>query len=75
MKKQRVRVPLVQEPYDVKGRFRFLPPAHVHVTGSYALGTCTKPDVTVDLTLEIPKVRVPGVLFEVSRDFKETSLK
>ena len=56
MEKAGVEVPIRQVPYQVKGRFRFLPPAEVHVIGSYALGTSIKPNVTVDLAVEMPKV-------------------
>ena len=53
-----VKVPIRQVPYHVKGHFQFLPPAEVHLIGSYALGTCIKPNVTVDLAVEIPRVCV-----------------
>ncbi len=56
VKKLKVKVPLVHEPSQVKGRFRFLPPRDVHVTGSFARSTCIKPNVSVDLVLVIPKV-------------------
>uniref|UniRef100_A0A8C2UM31 Nucleolar protein 6 n=1 Tax=Chinchilla lanigera TaxID=34839 RepID=A0A8C2UM31_CHILA len=50
-----VRVPLHQVPYAVKGSFRFLPPAQVTVVGSYLLGTCTRPDINVDMALTMPR--------------------
>uniref|UniRef100_A0A8C3XAI9 Nucleolar protein 6 n=1 Tax=Catagonus wagneri TaxID=51154 RepID=A0A8C3XAI9_9CETA len=50
-----VRVPLHQVPYTVKGCFRFLPPAQVTVVGSYLLGTCVRPDISVDVALTMPR--------------------
>ncbi|XP_048360668.1 nucleolar protein 6-like isoform X2 [Sphaerodactylus townsendi] len=50
-----VKVPLVQVPFCVKGRFRFLPPVSVKVMGSYLLGTCIKPAVNVDVALTMPR--------------------
>lgn len=52
-----VRVPLHQVPYTVKGCFQFLPPAQVTVVGSYLLGTCIRPDISVDVALTMPRVR------------------
>ncbi|XP_015283672.1 PREDICTED: nucleolar protein 6 [Gekko japonicus] len=50
-----VKVPLVQVPFSVKGRFHFLPPVSVKVVGSYLLGTCIKPEVNVDVALTMPR--------------------
>ncbi|KAM9096445.1 nucleolar protein 6 [Sarcophilus harrisii] len=50
-----VRVPFIQKPYSVKGRFQFLPPTQVTVVGSYLLGTCVRPDVNIDVVLTMPK--------------------
>ncbi|KYO18444.1 nucleolar protein 6 [Alligator mississippiensis] len=50
-----VRVPLLQVPFGVKGKFRFLPPAAVKVVGSYLLGTCIKPDINVDVAVMMPR--------------------
>ncbi|XP_028916779.1 nucleolar protein 6 [Ornithorhynchus anatinus] len=50
-----VRVPFLQVPFPVKGRFRFLPPSRVTVVGSYLLGTCIRPEVNVDLALTMPQ--------------------
>ncbi|XP_001365176.3 nucleolar protein 6 isoform X1 [Monodelphis domestica] len=50
-----VRVPFIQKPFAVKGRFHFLPPTQVTVVGSYLLGTCVRPDVNVDVVLTMPK--------------------
>ncbi|KAJ7335150.1 hypothetical protein JRQ81_013091, partial [Phrynocephalus forsythii] len=50
-----VKVPLLQLPFSVKGKFRFLPPEEVKVVGSYLLGTCIKPEVNVDLALIMPR--------------------
>ncbi|XP_072453080.1 nucleolar protein 6 isoform X2 [Notamacropus eugenii] len=50
-----VKVPFVQKPYAVKGRFQFLPPTQITVVGSYLLGTCVRPEVNVDVMLTMPK--------------------
>uniref|UniRef100_A0A8C5RMW5 Nucleolar protein 6 n=1 Tax=Laticauda laticaudata TaxID=8630 RepID=A0A8C5RMW5_LATLA len=50
-----VKVPILQLPFKVKGKFHFLPPVEVNVVGSYLLGTCIKPDVNVDLAVIMPK--------------------
>ncbi|XP_061469328.1 nucleolar protein 6 isoform X2 [Rhineura floridana] len=50
-----VKVPFLQLPSSVKGKFRFLPPAEVKVVGSYMLGTCIKPEVNVDVALTMRK--------------------
>ncbi|XP_054842072.1 nucleolar protein 6 [Eublepharis macularius] len=50
-----VKVPFVQVPFTVKGRFRFLPPVSVKVVGSYLLGTCIKPAINVDVALTMPR--------------------
>ncbi|KAG2466610.1 NOL6 protein, partial [Polypterus senegalus] len=49
-----IKVPLLQIPFTVKGRFRMAPPRSLNVVGSYPLGTCTKPDVNVDLAVTMP---------------------
>lgn len=41
----------------MKGKFRFQRPASVKVVGSYLLGTVTKPDLNVDIAVQMPKVR------------------
>ena len=51
-------MPLVQKPVEVKGRFKFLPPAEVKVIGSYSWGGCLKPDPVVDLAVVMPKVSI-----------------
>lgn len=40
----------------MKGKFRFQRPASVKVVGSYLLGTVTKPDLNVDIAVQMPKV-------------------
>ncbi|XP_026569693.1 nucleolar protein 6 [Pseudonaja textilis] len=50
-----VKVPILQLPFKVKGKFHFLPPVEVNVVGSYLLGTCIKPDVNVDVAVIMPK--------------------
>ncbi|XP_052280548.1 nucleolar protein 6-like isoform X9 [Dreissena polymorpha] len=50
-----VPVPISMEPPTDKGRFQFLPPSKVVVSGSYGSDVCTRPGVSVDLMLEMPK--------------------
>ncbi|XP_075042504.1 nucleolar protein 6 isoform X2 [Mixophyes fleayi] len=50
-----VKVPFLQVPYQVKGKFHFLPPSSVKVVGSYLLGTCIKPDINVDVAVTMPR--------------------
>uniref|UniRef100_A0A8C3CG05 Nucleolar protein 6 n=1 Tax=Cairina moschata TaxID=8855 RepID=A0A8C3CG05_CAIMO len=50
-----VKVPFLQVPFDVKGKFRFLPPAQLSVVGSYLLGTCIKPEINVDMAVTMPR--------------------
>ncbi|XP_074851941.1 nucleolar protein 6 [Carettochelys insculpta] len=50
-----VKVPFLQVPFSVKGKFRFLPPAAVKVVGSYLLGTCIKPEINVDVAVTMPR--------------------
>uniref|UniRef100_A0A8C8S5Z8 Nucleolar protein 6 n=1 Tax=Pelusios castaneus TaxID=367368 RepID=A0A8C8S5Z8_9SAUR len=50
-----VKVPFLQVPFSVKGKFRFLPPAAVKVVGSYLLGTGIKPEINVDVALTMPR--------------------
>ncbi|XP_078407472.1 nucleolar protein 6 [Cetorhinus maximus] len=49
-----VKVPFLQMPYNIKGKFHFLPPASVKVIGSYLLGTCIKPEINVDVAVTMP---------------------
>ena len=51
-----MKVPFLQVPFSVKGRFRFLPPAELRVVGSYLLGTCIKPEINVDVAVTMPRV-------------------
>ncbi|XP_072215381.1 nucleolar protein 6 [Excalfactoria chinensis] len=50
-----VKVPLLQVPFSVKGKFRFLPPDELSVVGSYLLGTCIKPEINVDVAVTMPR--------------------
>ncbi|XP_073474509.1 nucleolar protein 6 [Aquarana catesbeiana] len=50
-----VKVPFLQAPYQVKGKFHFRPPTSIKVVGSYLLGTCIKPEINVDLAVTIPQ--------------------
>ncbi|XP_067840686.1 nucleolar protein 6 [Heptranchias perlo] len=49
-----VKVPFLQVPYSIKGKFHFLPPASIKVIGSYLLGTCIKPEINVDVAVTMP---------------------
>lgn len=53
-----IRFPLPSTPSPVKGKFCFRKPVSVKVVGSYLLGTITKPQLNVDIAMEMPKVRV-----------------
>uniref|UniRef100_A0A8C9VAJ2 Nucleolar protein 6 n=1 Tax=Scleropages formosus TaxID=113540 RepID=A0A8C9VAJ2_SCLFO len=53
-----VKVPFLWVPKTTKGKFHMAPPASVSLVGSYPLGTCTKPSVSVDLSVIMP----PAVL-------------
>lgn len=54
-----VKVPFLQVPFSVKGRFRFMPPTELKVVGSYLLGTCIKPEINVDVAVTMPPVSLP----------------
>ena len=56
VEKKKVKVPFVQHPYKVKGKFQFMAPTEIEVVGSYALGTCIKPNIAVDIAVKIPPV-------------------
>lgn len=49
-----VKVPFLQVPYNVKGKFQYLPPSSTKVIGSYLLGTCIKPQINVDVAVIMP---------------------
>ncbi|XP_015703764.1 nucleolar protein 6 [Coturnix japonica] len=50
-----VKVPFLQVPFNVKGKFHFLPPDELSVVGSYLLGTCIKPEINVDVAVTMPR--------------------
>ncbi|NXU41603.1 NOL6 protein, partial [Drymodes brunneopygia] len=50
-----VKVPFLQVPFNVKGRFHFVPPAELKVVGSYLLGTCVRPEINVDIAVTMPR--------------------
>uniref|UniRef100_A0A672TEP1 Nucleolar protein 6 n=1 Tax=Strigops habroptila TaxID=2489341 RepID=A0A672TEP1_STRHB len=50
-----VKVPFLQVPFSVKGRFHFMPPTELKVVGSYLLGTCIKPEINVDMAVTMPR--------------------
>ncbi|XP_061224989.1 nucleolar protein 6 [Neopsephotus bourkii] len=50
-----VKVPFLQVPFSVKGRFRFMPPTELKVVGSYLLGTCIRPEINVDMAVTMPR--------------------
>uniref|UniRef100_A0A8C1CTG5 Nucleolar protein 6 n=2 Tax=Cyprinus carpio TaxID=7962 RepID=A0A8C1CTG5_CYPCA len=49
-----VEVPFLLVPSTAKGKFHMEPPASISLVGSYPLGTCIKPKVSVDLAVTIP---------------------
>uniref|UniRef100_A0A8C2G3D6 Nucleolar protein 6 n=1 Tax=Cyprinus carpio TaxID=7962 RepID=A0A8C2G3D6_CYPCA len=49
-----VEVPFLLVPSTAKGKFHMEPPASINLVGSYPLGTCIKPKVSVDLAVTIP---------------------
>ena len=51
------KVPFILVPAECAGKFHMAPPASVDLVGSYPLGTCVKPRITVDLAVTIPAVR------------------
>ena len=55
----KIHYPINLDPSCVKGKFVFHPPLAVRVVGSYLLKTAIKPDLNVDLALQIPPVRQP----------------
>lgn len=50
-----VKVPFLQDPFQVKGKFFFQPPSSIKVVGSYLLGTCNKPEINVDVAVTMPQ--------------------
>uniref|UniRef100_A0A8B9FLJ1 Nucleolar protein 6 n=1 Tax=Amazona collaria TaxID=241587 RepID=A0A8B9FLJ1_9PSIT len=50
-----VKVPFLQVPFSVKGRFHFMPPTELKVVGSYLLGTCIRPEINVDMAVTMPR--------------------
>ena len=40
----------------MKGKFKFCAPTSVNVMGSYVLGTCVRPDISIDVALQLPAV-------------------
>ncbi|NWW10874.1 NOL6 protein, partial [Oreocharis arfaki] len=50
-----VKVPFLQVPFSVKGRFHFVPPAELKVVGSYLMGTCVRPEINVDIAVTMPR--------------------
>ncbi|XP_057214658.1 nucleolar protein 6 isoform X2 [Triplophysa rosa] len=49
-----VEVPIRFIPKVAKGKFHMEPPESINLVGSYPLGTCIKPQVSVDLAVTIP---------------------
>uniref|UniRef100_A0A2C9LX97 Nucleolar protein 6 n=1 Tax=Biomphalaria glabrata TaxID=6526 RepID=A0A2C9LX97_BIOGL len=50
-----IQIPFLEKPERVKGSFQFLPPTEVRLTGSMTLDTIVKPNLIVDLVLQMPK--------------------
>ncbi|XP_060762939.1 nucleolar protein 6 [Neoarius graeffei] len=49
-----IDVPFILVPEETKGKFHMEPPESLDLIGSYPLGTCIKPRVSVDLAVTIP---------------------
>uniref|UniRef100_A0A3B4DB22 Nucleolar protein 6 n=1 Tax=Pygocentrus nattereri TaxID=42514 RepID=A0A3B4DB22_PYGNA len=49
-----IDVPFILVPDATKGKFHMEPPTSIDLIGSYPLGTCIKPKVSVDLAVTIP---------------------
>ncbi|XP_069780228.1 nucleolar protein 6 [Narcine bancroftii] len=65
-----IKVPFLQVPYNVKGKFHFLPPTSVKVVGSYLLGTCIKPQINVDVA-----VMMPAEILQLKDNFNQRYLR
>ena len=62
-----VEVPFLLVPKVTKGKFHMAPPTSVDLIGSYPLGTCNKPRVTVDLSVTMPAVScLPSQQYSIS---------
>ena len=70
----KVHYPINLDPSSVKGKFVFHPPLTVKVVGSYLLKTAIKPDLNIDLALQIPPVREPIAHFRALRGRKSRPL-
>ncbi|XP_014661401.1 PREDICTED: nucleolar protein 6-like [Priapulus caudatus] len=53
--KQGIHIPIIQKPYNVKGKFQFVKPENIDVVGGFPMDLCCMPDIHVDLAVEIPK--------------------
>ncbi|XP_054163483.1 nucleolar protein 6-like [Oppia nitens] len=49
-----LKVPIIQEPFEVNGVFNFETPKVIKIIGSYDLKTLIGPQIVVDLAVEIP---------------------
>ena len=56
--KLNMSIPLVQEPFSVKGNFNFLPPLSISIVGSHAIDCSLGPNLNVDVAIEMPSVCV-----------------
>ena len=61
LKKTNCKIPL-HTPQSVKGSFQFQPPTQVKVTGSFLHETCVKPNIHIDLMVEMPQVGAISIL-------------
>ncbi|XP_034245395.1 nucleolar protein 6 isoform X2 [Thrips palmi] len=49
-----VSIPVVQEPFSLKGSFNFIPPSSISIVGSHAIGCSLGPHLNVDIAIEMP---------------------
>ena len=49
------KCPISFSPEEMKGAFKFVPPSDVRTIGSYQTDTLVKPDINIDLAVQIPQ--------------------
>ncbi|XP_034171311.2 nucleolar protein 6 Mat89Ba [Osmia lignaria lignaria] len=49
-----VHIPMPNVPEDTKGTFKFLKPSDITVIGSYVIDAAISPNITIDLTVQMP---------------------
>lgn len=54
LKKLKMKPPVLQEPFKVKGTYQFKKPSRIEMIGSYDTGISLGPKVSIDMLVEIP---------------------